>query len=1143
MEHFAHLRVHSEYSIDDGLMNVKTIVKAAKARGISALALTDRFNGFGWVKFYQAAVAEGIKPILGADILVQTGSSKGWITLLVHQQSGFAQLSALLTQGCMHQDAYRVYNPNTWDADQLTGLILITGYPQSDLSQCFKPYKAKVAKERLRFWQQRLPDRCYLGFARHKRPLEQRDHQHLLALSSESSWPLVITHGVCFLDRKDYKVHGLKRCVQQGVRDYEEADRDHYTQEQYLLPAKTACQLYRAESVAIDNTMRLVERCTVKLDCSTYHFPSYVVPKSSTVVDSFQVKIQQGLQARLTELAIAPSEHKTYQSRLDHESQIIQKMGFCAYFLILGDIVSWAKKNEIPVGPGRGSGVGSLVAFSLGITDINPLPHDLLFERFLNPARVSMPDIDLDFCMMGRDRLIQYVTKQYGADRVAQIATFGTMAAKAVVRDVGRVLGYAYGFVDGLAKLVPMALGMTLSRALEENELLQSRYQTDPEVHQILDIAMQLEGSVRHVGRHAGGIVIAPKPLEKFTPLYQDPDQPGMMTQFDKDDLESLGLVKFDFLGLKTLTILDWTRQQIVADGQPFEWSKLPMDDKPVFSLIQKGNTTSVFQLESHGMRNLITRLKPDCFDDLVALVALFRPGPLEAGMAKSYVERKHGHEKVEYLHPDLEPILKPTYGVIVYQEQVMKIAQAIGNYTQGEADLLRRAMGKKKPEAMAKEAKKFVSGAVKHGVKEAVAQDLFDQMAKFAGYAFNKSHSVAYALLSYQTAWCKANHPAFFMAAVLSADMSNTDKIAQLVYEVQKSGIAVSPPSLLNCNYYFAVESGVILYGLGAIKGLGEAVIECLVDHRSNAPFTNLLDVTYCLAKAGKLNRKALEVLCHSGALDHFKVSRSVLFASIDQAIHEAERQVQESLTGQQGLWGQQQTFQYISTPDYLPLNQLYLERQALGYYFSAHPMSTKSSLIKALNVTAINRLKPQKKPMRLSGLVIMIRTLRNKKGQLMASALVDDGHGRQEVTIMPELYDQIAKSIKKNTLVLIEGQVAKDRRNNQLQCIANHWLLLDDVDRQLIQCVTICLQQGFCVQQDLASFKKAWESQERGDIPVELMVYINDRYVTLSLGQDWYLSGHAEQIKSGFYALPMVKSIEVIYQDQWQFPERSSY
>ena len=790
-------------------------------------------------------------------------------------------------------------------------------------------------------------------------------------------------------------------------------------------------------------------------------------------------------------------------------------MGYPGYFLIVADFVRWAREQRIPVGPGRGSGAGSLVAYALGITDLDPLRYDLLFERFLNPERVSLPDFDIDFCMEGRDRVIDYVAGRYSADHVAQIITFGTMAAKAVVRDVGRVLGHPYGFVDQIAKLIPFELGMTLERALAE-EGLRERYAADDEVRAIIDLARKLEGLARNAGRHAGGVVIAPRRLTEFTALYREPGAASAVTQFDKDDIEAVGLVKFDFLGLRTLTIIDWTlatvNERRRAAGEPaLDLQSLPTEDPGTYELIRSGATAAVFQLESRGMRDLIRRLLPDCFDDVIALVALFRPGPLQSGMVDDFIARKHGQAVVEYLHPELESILRPTYGVILYQEQVMQIAQVLAGYTLGEADLLRRAMGKKKPEEMAQHRGVFVDGATSRGVASRQATHIFDLMEKFAGYGFNKSHSAAYALLSYQTAWLKAHHPAAFMAAVLSADMDSTDKVVNLVEECRSLGLTVAPPHVNECVYRFSVAGGRdVRYGLGAIKGVGESALENIIDERTrNGPYTDLFDFARRVDPR-RVNRRVVEALIRAGALDGLGPSRASMTLSLTAAMLAAEQLARDSSTGQDDMFGTallggdvESRFEVGN--EWTEDERLAGEKETLGLYLTGHPIVRYEPELAEIRNASLAELRPNPgKTQAVAGLVAGIRTLNTRNGR-MGIATLDDRTARVDVRIYAELFSSCREKLVKDRLLVVEGEVEDDEFSGGCSVVAS---AIDDLESARERRARRILIELDCDSMDdgvAGALREAMESYRTGRTPVCIDYRRRDARARFALGDAW--------------------------------------
>ena len=771
---------------------------------------------------------------------------------LCQDQSGYRNLTRLVTRSYTEGQSQGIpLVRQEWLDEAAEGLILLSGGLAGEVGQVLAKRGHAEARRRLEEWLAAFPERFYIELQRTGRPGEEAYLEGALALAADCDVPVVATNDVCFLKSEDYEAHEARVCIHEGRMLDDPRRPRRYSQGQYLKGPEDMAALFADIPEALENAVCLAQRCNLELGLGRHHLPDFPIPVGEGLEAHLRRVAGEGLDHRLlqTPPAGGESERGRYRERLEREIEVITNMGFAGYFLIVADFIRFAREEGIPVGPGRGSGAGSLVAYALAITDLDPLAYDLLFERFLNPERVSLPDFDVDFCMERRDEVIEYVAGRYGRDRVSQIITYGTMAAKAVVRDVGRVLGRAYGFVDQIAKLIPFDLHMTLERALAEEPALKARYEAEEEVREIIDLAKRLEGLTRNAGRHAGGVVISPAPLTEFMPLYCEEGATTPVTQFDMGDVEAMGLVKFDFLGLRTLTIIDWAVRAINRghEGLDLDIARLPPDDPAAFDLIRSGETTAVFQLESRGMKELVKRLKPDRFEDLIALVALFRPGPLQSGMVDDFIERKHGRAAVRYRHPALEPILAPTYGVILYQEQVMQIAQVLAGYSLGAADLLRRAMGKKKPGEMAKQRAVFIDGAAGRGVDAALAGVIFDLMEKFAGYGFNKSHSAAYALLSYQTAWLKAHHPAAFMAAVLSADMDHTDKIVSLIDECRRMGIPILAPHVNDSEHAFTVaEGGAIRYGLGAIKGAGRSAVEALGEARmAQGPFRDLFDLT----------------------------------------------------------------------------------------------------------------------------------------------------------------------------------------------------------------------------------------------------------------------------------------------------------
>jgi len=855
---FIHLRLHSEYSLVDGIVKVKPLINELANLGMPAVAITDQSNLFSLVKFYRSALGKGIKPIAGADVHIFNPDDPAQpfrLTLLVKNNVGYVTLTELISiayQEGQHQGVPMLRRE--WIEQNNAGLIVLSGAMEGDIGTALLADDQVLAKQAAQYWQSLFPQSFYLELQRVGKQNEEAYIAKAVALAIELDFPVVATNDVRFLKSSNFDAHEVRVCINQGrVIDDSRRPKD-YTNQQYLRSTDEMLALFVDIPEATANTIEIAKRCNLKLTLGENFLPDFPVPEGMSLDEFFIEESKKGLDARLKKYPAVgngtPEENrKAYDERLKMELDTIVQMGFPGYFMIVADFIQWAKDNLIPVGPGRGSGAGSLVAYVLNITDLDPIEFDLLFERFLNPERVSMPDFDVDFCMDRRDEVIDYVASHYGREKVSQIITYGSMAAKAVIRDVGRVLSHPYGFVDRLSKLVPFEIGITLTKALDQVPEFKELYETDDDVKALMDMALSLEGTVRNAGKHAGGVVIAPTKLTDFSPLYCEQGGGNLVTQFDKDDVEAVGLVKFDFLGLRTLTIIDWALQTINKKqselNKPLvDITQIPRDDAASYELLKNAETTAVFQLESRGMKELIKKLKPDCFDDIIALVALFRPGPLESGMVDDYINVKHG-AKAEYAHSILIPVLEPTNGVILYQEQVMQIAREMGGYSLGGADLLRRAMGKKKVEEMAQQRAIFTKGAVAAGIDESIATYVFDLMEKFAGYGFNKSHSAAYALVAYQTAWLKAHFPAAFMAAVLSADMDNTDKVVILIAECQDMKLEVCSPNINVSDLHFTVnEQGKIVYGIGAIKGVGEAAIEDLLQERKeNGPFKGLYD------------------------------------------------------------------------------------------------------------------------------------------------------------------------------------------------------------------------------------------------------------------------------------------------------------
>ena len=1049
MTSFVHLRLHTEFSLIDGLLRVRPALERVAELGMPAAAITDHHNFFGLVKAYKAAADLGVKLIAGADVHLVDPLDQGRhheFCLLAQNERGYRNLMLLLSRS--YQQGQYLGRPRVeqdWIAEYAEGVIALSGGRRGDIGQALLNGREDDARAAIERWQHCFPDRFYLELQRTGRADEERYLHAAVDLASRHSCPVVATNDVRFLQADEFEAHEARVCIGDG-RTLDDPRRVRaYSEQQYLRSAEEMAELFADIPEALENSVEIARRCSLSLSLGQPSLPEYPVPSGETI-DQFLGRLSfEGLRRRFPHWD--DSRLKPYCERLEFELETINQMGFPGYFLVVMDFIQWAKDQDIPVGPGRGSGAGSLVAYALGITDLDPIEYDLLFERFLNPERVSMPDFDVDFCMERRDEVIDYVSQTYGRQAVSQIITFGTMAAKAVVRDVARVQGKPYGLADRMSKLIPFEVGMTLSKALEQEEQLVALLEEDSSAQEIWDMAVQLEGVTRNAGKHAGGVVIAPGALTDFSPIYCDEDGSGVVTQYDKNDVEEAGLVKFDFLGLRTLTIIQWATQMIDARATaPLDIDAIPLDDPDVFRLMQAGDTTAVFQLESRGMKELIKNLRPDCFEDIIALVALFRPGPLQSGMVENFINRKHGREPLaypdaQYQHEWLQPILEPTYGIILYQEQVMQIAQVLAGYTLGGADLLRRAMGKKKPEEMAKQRSVFEEGAASKGIDPILAIKIFDLVEKFAGYGFNKSHSAAYALVSYQTAWLKTHYPSEFMAAVMSSEIDNTDKLLTFRDEAKRMGLVVQPPSIQSGEYAFSVDdAGHIRYGLGAIKGLGEGPIGNLLAAREEGPFSSLFDLC-ARTDPRKMNRRALEALIKSGALDELGVERWVMLAALDDAIKAAEQVASNTAAGMTDLFGDVMTASETSDDLYQEhrgarpwslTELLNAEKESLGSFLSGHPMEAFETEVRKFAPRRIRELQANNQGV-VAGLIMDIRTIKTQRGP-MAVLTLDDGSGQLEATVYNDVFTEHRDLLQKDRIVLLEGRLQVDDFNGGL-------------------------------------------------------------------------------------------------------------
>lgn len=1128
---FIHLRVHSDFSMVDGLQKINPIVGAAAANNMPALALTDQMNMCGLVRFYGAAHGKGIKPIVGADFWVQSdelGDEQFRLTLLAMDNDGYQNITLLISRGYQRGHVQgRPVIDKSWLAEHAKGVIVLSGGREGDVGKFLLKGNRQMTEQCVAFYQTHFPDAYYLELLRTGRPDEEVYLHMAVAIATEFELPVVATNEVVFLNADDFDAHEIRVAIHDGYTLMDKRRPRRYSPQQYLRSQDEMAELFADIPEALENTVEIAKRCNVTVRLGEYFLPNF--PTGDMTTEDFLVaKSKEGLEERLEFLfpdpAVRAERRPEYDERLDVELKVINQMGFPGYFLIVMEFIQWSKDNGIPVGPGRGSGAGSLVAYALKITDLDPLEFDLLFERFLNPERVSMPDFDVDFCMDRRDEVIEHVSDMYGREAVSQIITFGSMAAKAVVRDVGRVLGHAYGFVDRISKLIPPDPGMTLAKAFEAEPKLPELYEQDEEVKDLIDMARRLEGVVRNAGKHAGGVVIAPTKITDFAPLYCDDEGHHPVTQFDKNDVEYAGLVKFDFLGLRTLTIIDWAlgmiNPRLAKEGKPpVDIAAIPIDDKKSFDLLQRYETTAVFQLESRGMKDLIKRLRPDCFEDMIALVALFRPGPLQSGMVDNFIDRKHGNEAISYpdekwQHESLKPILEPTYGIILYQEQVMQIAQTLAGYTLGGADMLRRAMGKKKPEEMAKQRAGFEEGAVKNGVDGELAMKIFDLVEKFAGYGFNKSHSAAYALVSYQTLWLKTHFPAEFMAAVMTADMDNTDKIVTLVDECQRMGLTVIPPDVNTGRYRFSVnEDGHIVYGIGAVKGVGEGPIDAILSARDqDGPFRDLFD--FCnRVDIKKLNKRVMEKLILSGAMDRLGPHRAALMATLEEAMRAAEQHAKAQAVGQVDMFGvlteeiDDVKKAFANVPHWPDKVWLEGERETLGLYLTGHPINQYSSELRRYTSGRLCDLHPTSRDTvtTAAGLVIAARSMVTKRGNKMGIFTLDDRSGRLDVTLFSEALEKYEELMQKDRILVVSGQVSFDDFSGGLKMSARELLDINDARERFARAIRISLDEQRIDDRFFPRLCEILEPARAGVCPVQVNYRRPGSRVRLTLGTEW--------------------------------------
>ncbi len=1124
---FVHLRSHSEFSVVDGIARIPDLVKRAKAFGQPAMALTDLANLFAWIKFYKAARKAGIKPIAGCDVWLgnpDDADKPFRLLLLATDHTAYLDLCELLSRAWTeNSQSGRAELRREWLSGK-SGLIALSGARAGDVGHALEAGRLDEARRLARQWAADFPGGYFIELQRAGFEGDEAYVQAALRVAADCGLPVVATHPIQFVEPEDFRAHEARVCIAEGELLGNPRRVKRFTPEQYMPGSDEMARRFADVPSALANTAQIARRCNLTLTLGHPELPLFPTPDGVSLDDYMVHLANEGLQRRMLQLYPDADERArqmpAYQERLDLECKTIVGMGFPGYFLIVQDFINWGKSHGVPVGPGRGSGAGSLVAYSLGITDLDPLRYDLLFERFLNPERVSMPDFDVDFCQDNRERVIEYVKEKYGRDAVSQIATFGTLGAKAVVRDVGRVLEMPYSVCDNLSKMIPFnpADPWTLDRTLENEPAFKERYDTDEEIHALIDLARPLEGLTRNIGMHAGGVIIARGKLTDYTPLYCQPgSESSVVSQYDKGDVEDVGLVKFDFLGLRNLTILDWA-VRYVREFNPgmrdFDIMSLPLDDPETYALLSSANTTAVFQLESRGMKELLKSMQPNTFEDVIALLALFRPGPLESGMVVDFVNRKHGRADVDYFHPDLEPVLKSTYGVIVYQEQVMLISQIIGGYSLGGADLLRRAMGKKKPEEMAKHRVIFQEGAVKKGYDADLAAHLFDLMEKFAGYGFNKSHSAAYALISYQTAWLKRYHPAEFLAATMLSDMDDTDKIQVFWRDAVANGVAVLPPDVNASGYRFAPVADdhtaqgkpprTIRYGLGGVKGTGQSAVEAILAAReAGGPFASLFD--FC-ARVDRhtVNRRTIEALIRAGAFDTLEENRAALLETLGSAIEAAEQA--ERNANQCSLFADESdqlvAGELARVAPWDLQTHLTEEKTALGFYFSGHLFDAWRDEIRRVAPTPLARLAPSRGPQWLAGVLAAVRPRMTRRGKMLY-ALLDDGTAQIEIAIFNEMYEQYRDSLKEDRPLVIQGRVSHDDYSGGLRVSADDLYDLQRIRETRARSLRLSVPDALEPAQ-LQELLNPWRSEDAG-VPVELRLRRPGFSCLLRLGDDW--------------------------------------
>jgi len=1109
---FVHLHVHTQYSLLDGMIFIDRLMKRAQEFRMPAVAITDHGQMHGIVDFYRRASRAGIKPILGCELYVAPGDmrEKGGkigdaathLTLLARNLEGYKNLVILSTSANLEGFYYKPRIDKELLRRHSAGLIALSGCLKGEIPRALLRGREEKAVRAAEEYRDILGEgNFFLELQANGIPEQDKANRELVALAAKLELPVVATNDCHYLGREDAPIHDALLCIQTG-KTLQDPDRMRLSTDQFYFrsPGEMA-ELFADVPEAITNTIEIAERCNVELELGRVYLPKFKVPEGKELKTYLRQLAGDGLRRHLEKLDKGVEEE--YRNRLDVELDVIEKMDFPGYFLVVWDFVNFAKENGIPVGPGRGSAAGSLVAFSLGITDIDPIPYGLLFERFLNPGRTSLPDIDIDFDMDRRDEVIDYVRRKYGVENVAQIITFGTLQARGVIRDVGRVMNMPYNEVDKIAKLVPQVLNITLKEAQKQEPRFGELAEKDPQVARLLETAMALEGLNRHASTHAAGVVISDEPLTRHVPLCRG-TKGEVLTQYAMNEIQRIGLVKFDFLGLRTLSVLHdaaaLVKRRPAQEDREFQLDTIPLGDGGTFSLLAGGETTGIFQLESSGMRDLLVKLRPEEFEDLIALLALYRPGPLNSGMVDDFIKRRHGRKEIAYPHPRLEEILRSTYGVILYQEQVMRIASTLAGFSLADADILRRAMGKKKPEEMSKQKEKFIAGAGKKKIPPAKAEEVFDLMAHFAGYGFNKSHSAAYAMITYQTAYLKAHFPVEFMAALLTSEADNTDKVVKYIAECRDMGIPVLPPDVNHSERQFTVVEGGVRFGLAAVKNVGDAAIESILATRGkNGPFSSLSD--FCKqVDLRKANRRVLEGLIKCGAFDSFGAHRSQLMESLDAVVESAQAIQRDRAQGQTNLFGAIDPAEGPNLPDIeeWPENRLLaLEKESLGFYITGHPLAAYASDLEALTVHSSDLANVgDGKDVRVGGLVSAIKHHMNKKGEPMAFVTVEDLYGFIEVVVFSKVYQAAAGTLQEEVPLVVKGRA--DVSESSVKIIADEILPLDQAKEAFVKNVHIRLLAPGITREFLENLGRLLK-EHGGSCPITFHVTIPEHSETV--------------------------------------------